>query len=141
MCRKSISMIVIVTFLSLVLHSCSSNEEAVTPKMTSLEDKLRADSRVDELIQLESDLIAVAMRSDATSSQLREAWKAEDRAKVAALFGFNQGEWDQIAGRIVRLGESLRQDYPELNEQVEIGVKSDCASCDVDELGCDVSQA
>ncbi|MCD6380258.1 hypothetical protein J7M07_07435 [bacterium] len=141
MFKRSISMIVIVSVLSLVWYSCSEDginqpnsksEGSISDETENLNEELLNDPQVKELEAIGNELIQIAIDREITQEELESAVKDEQIA--AATLGMSRVESEKLLTHIKELGNSLLIKYPELKNMVQKRMKEDCEGCQTNEF-------
>jgi hypothetical protein len=140
MFKKSVSIMVLASFLSLVIYSCTS-DKLVQPGDKSqaandlgrLGEQLSTAPEVRELLEIRDEIVVRALDRGITSQQLREAGSDADRSNE--LLGFSSLEARELQRRMEALIGSLQGAYPALERLVAQKVsESECDACDMDRL-------
>ena len=140
MFKKSVSITVLVSFLSFIVSSCTG-DKLTQPENTSraandlerLDEQLSAAPEVRELLEIRNEIVSLALDRGVTSRQLREA--VSDAHRSNELLGFSSLEASELQNRIQGLIGSLYGKYPALEQLVAQKVsESECDACEVDRL-------
>jgi hypothetical protein len=133
MFRKSVSMVVLLSFVSLLGCSCSREGGTAVSDDERLEAALSKASEVQELISIRDEIAALAIARGVTADQIREAGSDSDAAN--RLLGLTDAEAHERAARIDALIEALFERYPALADaQGPDDGAAVCGDCTVDRI-------
>jgi hypothetical protein len=140
MFKKSVSIIVLASFLSFIGYSCA--DDKLTPPegvsrtendLLRLEEQLGRAPEVRELLQIRDDIISRAIDRGITSRQLRET--ISDTHRWNDLLGFSSEEASDLDRRMQTLIETLCDRHPELERLVARSASEPaCVGCDTERL-------
>jgi len=139
MVGKGLSIMVLMSFLSLLFCSCT--DDGVTRPQDAwslgdddfglLEDELREAPELGELIEIRDEIAARAIARNVTPDELRAA--GNDACRANELLGLTPVEASARRDRINALVASLRGRYAAL-ENIEARIEIKCAECDIDHI-------
>ena len=141
MFKRSISMIVIVSVLSLIWYSCSEDginqpgsksESSISDETENLNEALSNDPQVKELETIGHELIQITIDLKITQEELKSA--VRDKQLAADKLGMSKVESERLLDHIRELANSLLMKYPELKEMVEKQRDEQCEDCQIDQF-------
>ncbi len=138
MFRKSVSIMVLASFLSLIVYSCAGEQTAQpgasrgeTHGLAWLDDQLSRAPEVRELLEIRDNIISRALDKSITSQQVREV--ANDPQRSNELLGLSKSDAKRIQDRMECLIGSLCSRFPMLEELVaERALAYESNACDTD---------
>lgn len=112
-------MLKFITILTIISYSvcfigCGENEGMSTPSISEYEKSLKEDSDIQELCAIRDEMISKALKSNVSGAVMAEIVKRNDEERFASILGYTEDEIANLGSRIVKLGESIRNRYPEL---------------------------
>ena len=132
MFRKSIAIVVLMSFLSFLLESCAGEDRSpVSGEADRLEDELSKASEVQELMAIRDEIASRAITMHVTADEIRAA--GSDARKTNELLGLTDAEAQARFERIAALLRALHDRYPALG-RLEASASSGCEACDVDRI-------
>jgi hypothetical protein len=140
MFKKSVSIVVLASFLSLIGSSCAGDRLSQPEKgpgsatdAERLDGKLSTSPEVRELLRIRDDIISRAIDRGITAGQMRAA--GSDPRRSNELLGLSGAEASALGRRIETLVGALYDRHPELRRLVEQEASaSGCRACDADRL-------
>jgi len=130
MFRRGISGVVLLSFLSFSLYSCTGGERSpVSDDPDRLEAALSAASELQELIAIRDEIATRAIALKVTPEDIRAA--GSDARRANELLGFTAEEAQARYERINALVGSLHTRYPQLKD-AEKRSTYECTACDVE---------
>jgi hypothetical protein len=140
MFKKSVSILVLASFLSLVIYSCggdtSTRPGSASPgadDLGPLGEQLGRAPEVRELIAIRDEIVSRALDRGITSEQLQRA--VGDSRRSNELLGLSGPEASKLQGRIETLIGSLYGKYPVLEQLVaQEATRAECGACDMNRL-------
>ena len=130
MFRRSISVVVLMSFLSFLLYSCTGGERSpVSDDPDRLEAALSTASELQELIAIRDENAVRAIRLNVTPADIRAA--GSDARRANELLGLTADEAQARYERINALVGALYTRYPQLKD-VEKRATYECTACDVE---------
>lgn len=130
MFRRGISVVVLMSFLSFLLYSCTGGQRSpVSDDPDRLEAALSTASELQELIAIRDEISARAIRLNVTPADIRAA--GSDARRANELLGLTADEAQARYERINALVGALYTRYPQLKD-VEKRSTYDCTACDVE---------
>ena len=124
MFRKVVSVVVVFSLLSLSFFSCS-DETATRPEdstevrnvgLGNPEVILSESQEVRELIDIRNEMIARALASGVSGTELADIVSSNDEERFASVLGYSHDELSAIGLRIKELGISIRERYAEVRQ-------------------------
>jgi len=140
MFKKSVSIVVLASFLSFIGYSCAG-DKLTQPEGASraendlprLDEQLGRAPEVRELLQIRDDIISRAVDRGITSRQLRET--ISDTNRWNDLLGFSSEEASNLDRRMQTLIKTLCDRHPELGRLVaQRASEPGCEACDTERL-------
>ena len=139
MFRKSVSIMVLLSFLSLLFCSCTRDDVtepgdgrgSAADDSGWLEEDLRETGELMELIAIRDEIALRALARNVTSQQVRET--AGDALRSNELLGYCEVEAKAINDRIATLVGALSETYPALKGSEAQGA-FECAACEIERM-------
>ncbi|MDZ7860272.1 MAG: hypothetical protein U5O15_06345 [Candidatus Krumholzibacteriota bacterium] len=140
MFKRIVSIMIIVSFITMVQSSCS-RENSVRPDKKeetqpddNLEKVLKNDPAVNEFVQISEQLIIKAMDNKVSAAELEIAYENEDDEFFGHLLGYEETEIRKISDRILDLSNTISKRYPKIKKQAEKNQNQKCKSCDFNKV-------
>jgi len=132
MFRKSIAIVVLMSFLSFLLYSCAGEDRSPVSRETDrLEDELSKASEVQELMAIRDEIAARAIAMHVTADEIRRV--GCDERRTNELLGFTETQARARFERIAALLRALHDRYPALG-RLETAASAECEACDIDRI-------
>lgn len=140
MFRKVVSIVVVFSLLSLSFFSCS-DETATRPEdLPEVRNAglgnpgviLSESQEVRDLIDIRNDMIARALASGVSGTELADIVSSNDEERFASVLGYTEDEMNTVGDRIAALGTSLRNRFPQLQAMADY--PSPCIACTFDNI-------
>ena len=130
MFRRGISVVVLLSFLSFLLYSCTGGARSpVSDDPERLETALSTASELQELLAIRDEIAARAIRLNVTPADIRAA--GSDARRANELLGLTADEAQARYERINALVGALYTRYPQLKD-AEKRSTYECTACDVE---------
>jgi outer membrane murein-binding lipoprotein Lpp len=132
MFRRGISVVVLLSFLSFLLYSCTGGARSpVSDDPDRLETALSTASELQELLAIRDEIAARAIRLNVTPADIRAA--GSDARRANELLGLTADEAQARYERINALVGALYTRYPQLKDAGESSTY-ECTACDVESV-------
>lgn len=139
MFNRIISIIVIGSFITTVVGSCSKDTSLSPEKKKSRVDEnyeeiLKSDPEVNELVEIGTKIIKQAMANEVSATELQIVYDNRDDKYFGILLGYEKSEMERIRERVSCLSNIISKRYPELVTQIKEKQKNKCSTCDFNKL-------